>query len=367
MSYVLELYDPFEQSEVAVAGHDVPLEADITTPLAYFLSNPSFRRLDTYGLLWPDRIRKVSGLYMVHPYEPGKIPVVMIHGLWSSPMTWMEAFNDLQSYADIRDHYQFWFYLYPSGQPFPETAAALHKEIERVRTFFGSGRPAPELNQMVLVGHSMGGLIARSLSIDGPEAADCVTRVVTIASPFRGSDRSNNLTRWLARHMIRLPRTTMDATRKFMRPGRSDAEAEELEGLTSIDSLSPESPILQALLERPPLKTVTYNNIIGTTSDGPRESATDGVVTYASAHTDGVESELMVQADHLHVHQHPRTILELKRILERHLESLEVKTKPTIELLEGRAASSHGSGGGKPPKESPQAETAGKRPAASRS
>ena len=62
---------------------------------------------------------------MVQPYEPGKIPVLMVHGLWSTPMTWMEMFNDLRSQPEIRDHYQFWFYLYPTGQPFWLSAARL--------------------------------------------------------------------------------------------------------------------------------------------------------------------------------------------------------------------------------------------------
>ena len=73
------------------------------------------------------------GLYMVQPYEPGKIPVLMVHGLWSSPMTWMEMFNDLRSQPEIRDHYQFWFYLYPTGQPFWLSAAQLRRDLAKVR------------------------------------------------------------------------------------------------------------------------------------------------------------------------------------------------------------------------------------------
>ena len=109
----------------------MPLESDLSTPLAYFLSRPEMN-LDTstLGLLHPEKMLKkpadallgtkapLKGLYMVQPYEPGKIPVLMVHGLWSSPISWMEMFNDLRSRREIRDHYQFWFYLYPTGQPF---------------------------------------------------------------------------------------------------------------------------------------------------------------------------------------------------------------------------------------------------------
>ena len=57
----------------------------------------------------------------------------MVHGLWSSPMTWMEMFNDLRSSPEIRDHYQFWFYLYPTSQPFWISAAQLRSDLAQAR------------------------------------------------------------------------------------------------------------------------------------------------------------------------------------------------------------------------------------------
>ena len=122
---MLELYDPLTTAETLVGDQRVPLESDLTTPLAYFLSEAaSWTRWPRWACcspttllkqLRPGRPKPIMGLYMVQPYEPGKIPVLMVHGLWSSPMTWMEMFNDLRSQPEIRDHYQFWFYLYPDG------------------------------------------------------------------------------------------------------------------------------------------------------------------------------------------------------------------------------------------------------------
>ena len=43
---MLELYDPLTNDETLVAGRAVPLESDLTTPLAYFLSRPEMN-LDT--------------------------------------------------------------------------------------------------------------------------------------------------------------------------------------------------------------------------------------------------------------------------------------------------------------------------------
>ncbi|HEY4759182.1 MAG TPA: hypothetical protein VIH42_01240, partial [Thermoguttaceae bacterium] len=138
---VLELYDPLTTNETMINRHLVPLESDLTTPLAYFLSKPELDALATVGLLRPeallalrpDRPDPIMGLYMVQPYEPGKIPVILVHGLWSSPMTWMEMFNDLRSSPEIRDRYQFWFYLYPTGQPFWLSAAQLRRDLAEMR------------------------------------------------------------------------------------------------------------------------------------------------------------------------------------------------------------------------------------------
>jgi hypothetical protein len=93
---LLELYDPLTTSDLLIANMRVPLESDLTTPLAYFLSDSQMDNMATEGLLHPEnllalrpgRSQTVMGLYMIQPYQPGKIPVLMVHGLWSSPMTW---------------------------------------------------------------------------------------------------------------------------------------------------------------------------------------------------------------------------------------------------------------------------------------
>ncbi len=96
---LLELHDPLNTASLNVGDRQVPLESDLTTPLAYALNQKDLQELDssTVGLLNPGKTAKLQGLYMLEPYQPGKIPVIMIHGLWSSPITWMEMFNDLRS------------------------------------------------------------------------------------------------------------------------------------------------------------------------------------------------------------------------------------------------------------------------------
>ena len=189
------------------------------------------------------------GLYMVQPYEPGKIPVLMVHGLWSSPMTWMEMFNDLRSQPEIRDRYQFWFYLYPTGQPFWLSAAQLRRDLAKVREVLDPQHQEPALDQMVLIGHSMGGLVSRLQTVESgddfwnlvsnePLDADqgrsrdvgrscrrrsifqpnpSIRRVVTIGTPHRGSTFSNQTTQWLLGKLIHLPQTLVNSQQKLFR------------------------------------------------------------------------------------------------------------------------------------------------------
>ncbi len=81
-------------------------------------------------------------------------------------MTWMEMFNDLRSSPDIRRHYQFWFYLYPDGPAVLAQRRAVAARPGRGPQVLDPQHREPALDQMVLVGHSMGGLVAKLQTID---------------------------------------------------------------------------------------------------------------------------------------------------------------------------------------------------------
>ncbi|QGJ70729.1 Alpha/beta fold hydrolase [Planctomycetales bacterium 10988] len=351
----LELFDPLEQTDIVIHQTQVPLETDLSTPLAYFLQDVRLDRAATFGLLRPDQAQSFAGLYMLQPYQPHKIPVLMVHGLWSSPMTWMEAFNDLQSEPIIRENFQFWFYLYPTGQPFWVSASQLRGDLQEMRQVFDPMRKDHSLDHMVLVGHSMGGLISRLLALDGgdrfwnlvsshpledltltPEKEEqlrqlfffegerSIGRVVTVATPHRGSEFANNFTRWLGRNLISLPGKTTTMLEHLVGQERNQSLADcGLDISTSVDSLAPDSPILTAMLQSPLPPHVPLHNIVGIT-DGTLSLAenTDGVVNYQSAHMDEAVSELVVPAFHERVHRHPLAILEVRRILLIHLKEM---------------------------------------------
>lgn len=356
----LSLLNPLEQVYVQVNERWIPLESDITTPMAYFLNDPLLNTnvFATFALLNADFAKDFQGIYMLEPYDPKKIPVVMIHGLWSSPVTWLQMFNDLRADPDIRQHYQFWFCLYSSGQPFWESARQVRENLDELRSRLNRpGEPAPALSDMVLVGHSMGGLIARQLTMESDDSfwkilsdrpfeelkgeqetidrlratyffqpLPSVSRVVTIGTPHHGSRFANETTRWLGQKLITLPQTV---TNEYLELAKQNEEifqnTKPFTISTSIDSLAPGSPFVQQMLGSKTGPYVKYHNIIGRIdsqsfwSELFKSDPTDGVVSVESATIHGVESETFVNAEHQRIHQHPRAILDVKRILYDHL------------------------------------------------
>jgi pimeloyl-ACP methyl ester carboxylesterase len=374
----LEMYNPLTVQAVAVCGRHVPLETDLTTPLGYFLAQGNLEESAYTGFVWAGSLRSQEGLRMLAPYERGKIPVVLVHGLLSSPLTWAPVINDLQADPVLRRRFQFWYYFYPTGEPYLYTAAHLRRELNRLRQELDPEHTDPALDQMVLAGHSMGGLIAHLLTVDSgddfwrlvskvpldrlglekhPEVQqelqetfyfrqeDCVRRVIFLATPHYGSQLSLSVLGRLAGKLVFLPRGLKDAIRDLAK------DKPELEGVlrsgaldNSVDLLAPvnlpsvpekteeKNPVLQLLASRPRPPAVRFHSVMGILpaskvwlenlfSGDYREG--DGVVPYPSAHLEGTQSELVVEADHFHVHHHPMAILEMRRILLEHLQEVD--------------------------------------------
>src|SRR5690606_1531656 len=91
-----------------------------------------------------------------------------------------------------------------------------------------------------------------------------IRRVVTLGTPHRGSEFSNDLTRWLGHKLITLPHKMLERQDELL--ARNDdyfREDAPLEIRTSIDSLSPDSPVLPVLLAATPGPWIAYHNVVG--------------------------------------------------------------------------------------------------------
>jgi pimeloyl-ACP methyl ester carboxylesterase len=357
----LELYNPLTIQAVEASGQIVPLESDLTTPLAYFLAHSNLNDItDIIGFVRGDRILGQTGIRMLAPYQPGKIPVVLVHGLLSSPLTWAPVMNDLQADPTLRDRYQFWYYYYPTGSPYLASAAELRRQLAQLRDEVDPQHQDAALDNMVFVGHSMGGLISRLMTVDSgddfwklvseepfdklklPDSAraelhqtfffqreSCVTRCIFIGTPHHGSKLSPSPLGRLAVHLVRLPRELMTASQDLAKDNPDLPTMLRTRPLpTSVDLLAPNAPALQLMAARPRPERVHFHSIIGvvstTTTDverwlaGDGRDPGDGVVPYKSAHIDNVDSEMVVPADHFHVHHHPLAIQEVRRVLMEH-------------------------------------------------
>jgi hypothetical protein len=357
----LELYNPLTVRAVEVAGRQVPLETDLTTPLAYYLAHSRLKYADLAGFLDPDRLNDRTGIYLLDPYTPGKIPVVLVHGLLSSPLTWAPAYNDLQADPVLRRRYQFWVYFYPTADPYLATAADLRQRLARLRDQLDPAHQDQALDEMVFLGHSMGGLVSRLLTVDGGEdfwrlvsdrpfqelklqeqtrarleevfffhRLPGVRRVVFLGTPHHGSKLSPSLLGRLADRLVHFPRALLDVAREVGADNPDLAGAIRAKGIpSSVDLLAPGSPALEVLAARPRPAGVHYHSVIGVAPPtttirlerwlaGAGDEPGDGVVPYRSAHLEDVDSELVVPADHSTVHHHPLALLELRRILLEH-------------------------------------------------
>lgn len=357
----LELYNPLTVQSVTIDGWAIPLETDLTTPIAYFLAQNNLDAIAYLGFSFVERVQQRAGIYLPHPYEPGKIPVVFVHGLLSSPITWAPMVNDLLADPVIRSRYQFWFYLYPTGNPYLVTAADLRARLRLLRQELDPHGSDAAWDQMVVVGHSMGGLVAKLLTVDSGNAfwelasplpfeeiglkpetkAELesvfffnrlkeVKKVIYLATPHQGSELSPGLIGQLGRRLIRLPLKFQEDMQQLITQNPQYRLATTPRMLpTSIDLLAPGNPALETLAQRPLAPGVCYHTVAGIM---PRRDCItqlkealgfptlcgDGVVPYDSAHAPEASTELVVTSDHMRVHHHPLAIEEVRRLLDAH-------------------------------------------------
>jgi triacylglycerol esterase/lipase EstA (alpha/beta hydrolase family) len=259
----------------------------------------------------------------------------MLNRFWSDPV--------------VRRNYQVWVFNYPSGYPVPYSAVLLRRQLNTLDKAFPNHRP------IVLVGHSMGGILSQLMITDSrgdkvwryffgtlPSQTRLsseskallrealifkpqrdVGRVIFISTPHRGSMIAQGPIGRIASSMIR-------KSAEFVRLGPEILQAsvvQEDPGVmklkrmpNSIDTLSPNDPFVKIVNTLPLAKSVPYHSIIGDRGRGDTPNSSDGVVSYWSSHVGGAKSEKIVPSDH-GANQNPEGIAEVIRILKEHTEN----------------------------------------------
>lgn len=347
-SFALELYDPHRVVEITTPNGNLALKRDLSAPAGFLLSRASRQYLA--GFLQPGSSSDNSGLFMVEPYQPGKIPVVFVHGLLSDPQTWINIANELYARNDILDRFQIWGYEYPTGEPFLSSAATLRRELAEVQNCCDPLHSDRSLSQVVLIGHSMGGLVAKLQathsesrlweSVSGKpfhaiattpdtrrllaeafffEPSPMVSRVVYVGTPHRGSPLALRPIGRIASMLVREPEQSRARHAQLVGDNPGSFSREFSERLpTSIDLLEPTSALLSAIDQLPRHRRVKFHTILGEGYWQFGSGSSDKVVPVTSARQYGVETEKSIHARHRQLHQRPEGIEEILCILRQH-------------------------------------------------
>jgi len=340
----LEFIDPLKTERITLNKQVFPLAADFDAPTALSIARERPERLGLSRVINPAAYANTAMLCRLQQFDPAKTPVIFVHGLQETGANWAPMIDSLRDDPDIREHYQFWFFSYPSGYPYPYTAALLRQDLDGIKRAF------PDHKRVVLIGHSMGGMIGRLMITDAgdkiwrdffatppaktPLAKDTrklleeslvfdnrpdVERVIFISTPHRGSKLASGWIGRIGAALVRTPQlfTSIYASTKPLLI--ADPAARPLDRMpNSVDTLEPNDRFVEAVNKLPITPGIPYHSIMGDRGRGDTPNSSDGVVPYWSSHLAGAQSELIVDSDH-GAQYNPQAIREVDRILKLNL------------------------------------------------
>lgn len=343
----LQFHDPMVEDTVSAFGASVPLAADFTAPLAYLYEQTDTREWENRTLRNPSF--DDAGFVLLEPVRRDKIPVVFFHGLKANPADFRWMVNELRSDPAVRSRYQFIGYRYPSALPLPVLGLDLREKMEPFWKWFDERAPGARKDGYVIIGHSLGGLLAKTLAVrSGDQLFKAVfrvpvaevdlsgdlgrsmrdtlflepdpklARIIFMAVPHRGSAWAEGGTAEAALNAIRPPeelrKARDDIERRWGTQLRPEVRRRLYNKSTSIQNLRTDDYYLLGLAELP--ITVPFDSVIGNLLGASVKPTTDGIVSYKSAHLAGASSETIVRSAH-NVHHTKHGIAAVRDILKR--------------------------------------------------
>jgi pimeloyl-ACP methyl ester carboxylesterase len=346
------LRNPMLEQTTRVGGLTMPVAGDFSAPIAVILNKQSEQGLGLEGFFKADQRTGVTGIFLSEPYDPNRIPVLLIHGIISVPMIWRDIIPEMLADPEISKRYQMMVFAYPSGLPIVESAKLLRHDLAEMRKHYDPDGNDPLSRNMVVAGHSMGGILTRTLVVDmgdnlwrqfnDTESLDqtpiseeerkklrelvyfdadpAALRAVYFSAPHRGAELAEKGIVGVVSKLAKLPSTARQVSRDLFAPvviTNEKFRETTKSTYTSVQSLMPGAPMVAALEKAPYRTGVTYHSIMGDRGKGDTPNSSDGFVEYWSSHQEGAASELIVPVGH-ESYKSPLAIEELKRVLRLH-------------------------------------------------
>lgn len=318
--------------DITIGHRDVPLAMDFSAAYAALFDRSHINRAAVWSLIGGHEFAQRQGLYLLEDYDPAKTPLIMVHGLGRSPMIWAKLTNLIDGSPELRNRYQVWHIVYPTNTPVLLDRLYVQRMMDHAWHILDPDGTAPAHQDMVLIGHSMGGVISRLLvsnsgdvvwnavfdippdqlhgaptdiatleSVTRFQAYPGVTRAFFLASPHLGSPYVDSVVGWLAQRVIHAHTPELDALLRVAAENRSHenpllAQDYERNGLSSISTLRSTQPVSRAAQSLMPVAGVRYytfaGHLPGTHPPG------DGFVPLASALIPGATSTTIVKDGH---------------------------------------------------------------------
>ncbi|WP_337840469.1 hypothetical protein [Rheinheimera sp.] len=315
------------------------LRFDAAASYLWLMQHAKVMDFELSGLFSAADSEERYGVFSVTPLSADKIPVLMIHGLNSSPVIWFELSLAILQQPELAARYQIWHAFYPSGPPPFFNAMRLRQKTDALLARLQQQECSPALQQMVVIGHSMGGLISKTFiqnsgytlwdrtflqrpeQLDVPakqlssirdiflfEARPYVDKVIFIDTPHGGSEMSESWLGRLTSAFITLPGSFVGLFRQLLDKIGMDQLTPAMQpyfsagGPNSVQVLSPSHPLVQGLnqlpYQRPVYSIVGSNGALSCVDTQSCSQLTDGVVPYLSAHQAKAEQQLIVSSNH---------------------------------------------------------------------
>lgn len=317
---------------VPVGGRPIPLAGDTSAGYAWAMQRSNLERSGLWALVGGKAVARRAGLYMLEDYDPGKRPLVMIHGLGSQPLIWSHLSNTIWGDEDLRSRFQIWQVLHETDAPVLATRQRVEHYLDTLwNEIEGLGR-ARASSRTVLIGHSLGGVIARLLCsvsgdalwnaaflkpLDALETSDAdrqvlsrifffhpypgVERGMYLAAPHKGSPAAAGMAGRLLSELIGGRAAEMQVLRRVALSNPDALHPALRESFTrghlnSIGTLQPEHPMRRAVESIMPEAHIPYHVVAGVLPN--RRMPSDGVVPLDSALLPGASSSLIVGSGH---------------------------------------------------------------------